>query len=335
VHRAAAPLPLALLPRPVAPDGLRQRGAAPAGDGAGDQRGAPQRERAAHHPRPVAGAGADELPAPPVHGERLRLRGADRQGRHAPAGGGQVPGQPAAVGRQLRGDQDGAADALPADRGRRRAARQAGPPQGPHPPRRSGGGGPDRAGARRCSPSRRPPRWRRSSPRCSASASTPRWSPTRRTSGRLHHPRGRDRGAGGHHPRRVRGRGCRRGAADATDAASIHLGVEADSAIAALGAAMAKMPAEALPLPREQIVSAVAARERQVPTYSGMASRCPTPASRGSPSRSCLPASEKGIRCEGRRRRRTWSSCAHAAGQPRVHQRLQSVIPPCCTRAST
>ncbi len=116
--------------------------------------------------------------------------------------------------------------------------------------------------------------------------------------------------------------------ADALTLPSIHLGVEADSAIAALGAAMAKMPAEALPLPREQIVSAVAARERQVPTYLGHGIAMPHARIQGLAKPFLLfLRSEKGIRCEGTTEK------AHLvfvlltpAGQPRVHQRLQSVI---------
>lgn len=116
--------------------------------------------------------------------------------------------------------------------------------------------------------------------------------------------------------------------ADALSLPAIHLGVEAESAIAAIGAAMSKMPAEALPLPKDQIIAAVAARERQVPTYLGQGIAMPHARLPGLAKAFLLfLRSEKGIKCEGTGEK------AHLvfmlltpAGQPRVHQRLQSVI---------
>ncbi|HEY3448886.1 MAG TPA: CNNM domain-containing protein [Myxococcales bacterium] len=116
--------------------------------------------------------------------------------------------------------------------------------------------------------------------------------------------------------------------ADALTLSSIHLGVESDSPIAALKTAMAKMPAEALPLPREQIVTAVAARERQVPTYLGQGIAMPHARIPGLAKPFLLfLRSDQGLKCEGTAEK------AHLvfmlltpAGQPRVHQRLQSVI---------
>jgi CBS domain containing-hemolysin-like protein len=115
--------------------------------------------------------------------------------------------------------------------------------------------------------------------------------------------------------------------ADAVSAATVHLGVEADSPVAAVRAALARMPAASLPLPAEEIVRAVATRERQVPTYLGHGIAMPHARIGIARPLLLLLRSELGVPCEATREK------AHLlfvlltpAGQPRVHQRLQSII---------
>lgn len=116
--------------------------------------------------------------------------------------------------------------------------------------------------------------------------------------------------------------------ADAITVAGIHLGIEADSPVSAVRAALAKMSPDTLPMPASEIVRAVTERERQVPTYLGHGIGMPHARVAGLPKPFLLfLRSDKGIACEGT------SEKAHLlfvlltpAGQPRVHQRLQSII---------
>jgi CBS domain containing-hemolysin-like protein/mannitol/fructose-specific phosphotransferase system IIA component (Ntr-type) len=116
--------------------------------------------------------------------------------------------------------------------------------------------------------------------------------------------------------------------ADAITVAGIHLGIEADSPVSAVRAAVAKMSPNDLPIPAPDIVRAVAERERQVPTYLGHGIGMPHARIAGLRKPFLLfLRSDEGIPCPGT------SEKAHVlfvlltpAGQPRVHQRLQSII---------
>lgn len=116
--------------------------------------------------------------------------------------------------------------------------------------------------------------------------------------------------------------------AEALTAAGVHIDVEADSPVDAVRLAVERMPREALPLPAAEVVRAVAERERQVPTYLGQGIGMPHAriAGLGRPLLLFIRSS-RGIPCAGTTEK------AHLlfvlltpAGQPRVHQRLQSTI---------
>jgi CBS domain containing-hemolysin-like protein len=116
--------------------------------------------------------------------------------------------------------------------------------------------------------------------------------------------------------------------ADAVTEAGIHLDIEAASPLSALRAAVTKMSPDTLPIPADEIVRAVEARERLVPTYLGHGIGMPHARIAGLAKPFLLfLRSDQGIACEGTPEK------AHLlfvlltpAGQPRVHQRLQSII---------
>jgi CBS domain containing-hemolysin-like protein/mannitol/fructose-specific phosphotransferase system IIA component len=108
----------------------------------------------------------------------------------------------------------------------------------------------------------------------------------------------------------------------------IQLDVEADSPTAAVRAAVARMKADALPLPAELIIHAVDERERLAGTYLGHGIGLPHARLAGiAKPFALIVRSNRGIACRGTAEK------AHLlfvlltpAGQPRVHQRLQSII---------
>ncbi|MBI5542555.1 MAG: DUF21 domain-containing protein [Deltaproteobacteria bacterium] len=116
--------------------------------------------------------------------------------------------------------------------------------------------------------------------------------------------------------------------ADALSAAAVHLDVDAETPIDALRKALSAMPANALPLPADQIVSAVAARERLVGTYLGQGIAMPHARLTGlSRPFLMLLRSPKGVVCAGTKERgHLLFVLLTPAGQPRIHQRLQSII---------
>ncbi len=116
--------------------------------------------------------------------------------------------------------------------------------------------------------------------------------------------------------------------ADLLTADRIHFGVEADTALSAVQLALARMPAESLPLPVGHILEILEARERLVGTYLGQGIGIPhaRAANLAKPFVMIL-RSTQGIGCDGTTEK------AHLlfvlltpAGQPRVHQRLLSII---------
>lgn len=108
----------------------------------------------------------------------------------------------------------------------------------------------------------------------------------------------------------------------------VHLNVDAESTIEAVRKAIARMKPESLPIPREEVVRAVEERERLIETYLGRHLGMPHARLQGLQKAIVLVIrSEKGIPYRGTTER------AHLlfvlltpTGQPRVHQRLQSVI---------
>ncbi|HEY3358261.1 MAG TPA: CNNM domain-containing protein [Polyangia bacterium] len=116
--------------------------------------------------------------------------------------------------------------------------------------------------------------------------------------------------------------------ADILTPAHIHLGVEADNPVAAVRAAIARMPADLLPLPADQIVAAVDERERTAGTYLGHGVGMPHARvpGLGRPFLLIL-RSDRGIPSKGTAERAyLLFVLLTPAGQPRIHQRLQSVI---------
>jgi CBS domain containing-hemolysin-like protein/mannitol/fructose-specific phosphotransferase system IIA component (Ntr-type) len=116
--------------------------------------------------------------------------------------------------------------------------------------------------------------------------------------------------------------------ADALTLDRIHFDIKADSAIAALRLSLARLPPASLPLPSDQILQAVEARERLVGTYLGQGIGIPHARLSGLPKPFLMILrSGEGVGCEGTNEK------AHLlfvlltpAGQPRVHQRLLSII---------
>jgi CBS domain containing-hemolysin-like protein/mannitol/fructose-specific phosphotransferase system IIA component (Ntr-type) len=108
----------------------------------------------------------------------------------------------------------------------------------------------------------------------------------------------------------------------------IHLGIEAESPVAAVRAALMRTPIDSLPLPIDQIIRGVEDRERLVGTYLGQGIGMPHARLNGlTKPLLMIMRSEHGIPCKGTNEK------AHLlfvlltpAGQPRIHQRLQSLI---------
>ena len=116
--------------------------------------------------------------------------------------------------------------------------------------------------------------------------------------------------------------------ADALSPDRVHFDIEADSPVAAVRQALERMPPSALPLPAAQILQAVGERERLVGTYLGQAIGMPHARIPGlsKPFLMVLRSTE-GVACEGTTEKgRLLFVLLTPAGQPRVHQRLQSII---------
>jgi mannitol/fructose-specific phosphotransferase system IIA component (Ntr-type) len=116
--------------------------------------------------------------------------------------------------------------------------------------------------------------------------------------------------------------------ADALAADRVYLDVDADSPIEAVRAALARMPPESLPLPADQILRAVEARERAVGTYLGHGVGMPHARVAGLKKPFLMVLrSARGMNCQGTAEKgHLLFVLLTPAGQPRVHQRLQSVI---------
>ncbi len=115
---------------------------------------------------------------------------------------------------------------------------------------------------------------------------------------------------------------------DALTIDRIHLGIEADSPVAAVLAALTHTPLDSIPLPLDQIVRAVADRERLVGTYLGHGIGMPHARINGLVKPFLMIIrSELGISCKGTTEKaRLLFVLLTPAGQPRIHQRLQSLI---------
>ncbi|MBI5477664.1 MAG: DUF21 domain-containing protein [Deltaproteobacteria bacterium] len=116
--------------------------------------------------------------------------------------------------------------------------------------------------------------------------------------------------------------------ADALTVERIHLGIEAESPVAAVRLALGRMPQASLPLPAAQIVRSVDDRERAAGTYLGHGVAMPHARLAGlSQPFVLIVRSDQGIACRGTAERaRLLFVLLTPAGQPRIHQRLQSVI---------
>ncbi|HEX7508975.1 MAG TPA: CNNM domain-containing protein [Polyangia bacterium] len=108
----------------------------------------------------------------------------------------------------------------------------------------------------------------------------------------------------------------------------IHFDIEADSAVAAVRLALARIPPAALPLPARQLLQAIQGRGRLVGTYLGQGIGLPHARilGLGRPFVMIL-RSPGGVACDGTPEK------AHLlfvlltpAGQPRIHQRLLSIV---------
>jgi mannitol/fructose-specific phosphotransferase system IIA component (Ntr-type) len=106
------------------------------------------------------------------------------------------------------------------------------------------------------------------------------------------------------------------------------LGIEASGPIAAVRQALDRMPAESLPLPKEQILRAIDERERAVGTYLGRNIGMPHARLAGLQIPLVLILrSSLGIPYPNTNERADLLFVLLTpAGQPRVHQRLQAVI---------
>ncbi|MCL4233818.1 MAG: DUF21 domain-containing protein [Deltaproteobacteria bacterium] len=115
---------------------------------------------------------------------------------------------------------------------------------------------------------------------------------------------------------------------DVVSAEHVHMGVEADSPSRAVAAALARMNPDTLPLPATQIVRAVEERERQIGTYVGHGIAMPHARLAGiARPFALILRSEGGVPCRGTAERASLLFVTLTpAGQPRVHQRLQSGI---------
>ncbi len=115
---------------------------------------------------------------------------------------------------------------------------------------------------------------------------------------------------------------------DAINLERIHLDVAAQTPLGAVRAAMQKLPPASLPLPLDQVMAAIEAREKLVGTYLGQGIGMPHARVPGMTRPFVmLLRSKEGVQCTGTTEK------AHLlfvlltpAGQPRAHQRLQSII---------
>jgi len=116
--------------------------------------------------------------------------------------------------------------------------------------------------------------------------------------------------------------------ADALTLGRVHFDVEGESPIAAIQAALGRMPAGSLPLPAAQILRAIGGRGRLAGTYLGQGIAMPHARvpDLGKPFLMIL-RSTHGVSCDGTTEKgRLLLVLLTPAGQPRVHQRLQSII---------
>jgi CBS domain containing-hemolysin-like protein len=116
--------------------------------------------------------------------------------------------------------------------------------------------------------------------------------------------------------------------ADVLSPERVHFDVEADSPVAAVRQALDRMPPGTLPLPAAQILKAVGERERLVGTYLGQGIWMPHARVPGlSKPFLMVLRSNEGVASEGTvEKGRLFFVLLTPAGQPRVHQRLQSII---------
>jgi CBS domain containing-hemolysin-like protein len=116
--------------------------------------------------------------------------------------------------------------------------------------------------------------------------------------------------------------------ADAISPARVVLDVQAASLMEAIPAILARVPAEALPLPREQIRKALLERERAAATYLGHGIAMPHARLAGLDRPAIIVANApNGIAIEGgQERARILFLLLTPAGAPKVHQRLQATL---------
>lgn len=116
--------------------------------------------------------------------------------------------------------------------------------------------------------------------------------------------------------------------ADAVTVERVHLGIEATSPVAAVRAALGRMAPSALPLPAAQILRAVGERENLVATYLGEGIGMPHARIAGLAKPFVMVLrSEAGVPFAGTAEKgRLLFVLLTPAGQPRTHQRLQSII---------
>jgi len=116
--------------------------------------------------------------------------------------------------------------------------------------------------------------------------------------------------------------------ADALTVDRIHFDIEAASPVAAVRVALERMATDALPLKAEQMVHAIEVRERLVGTYLGQGIAMPHARVPGLPKPFVMILrSNNGVRCDGTTEKGyLLIVLLTPAGQPRVHQRLQSII---------
>lgn len=116
--------------------------------------------------------------------------------------------------------------------------------------------------------------------------------------------------------------------ADLLQEDQIHLAVRAETVLAAVAEALSRMRPERLPAPAPQILAAVEARERMVPTYLGQGVAMPHARLAGlTRPFVMLLRSVRGLKCPGTEERaRLAFVLLTPQGQPRIHQRLQATI---------
>ena len=116
--------------------------------------------------------------------------------------------------------------------------------------------------------------------------------------------------------------------ADALTIDRVHFDIEAESPTAAIRKVLTRMPPGSLPLPAAQILQAIEGRARLVGTYLGQGIAVPNARIAGLARPFLLVLrSHRGVSCEGTTERaRLLLVLLTPAGQPRVHQRLQSII---------